>query len=70
MDNLFLRQQLIVLRPKHPDRVRLVNLDRLLLVWLYRLFPALLDANLGCTGMPSNPGRLGRLVIYGATVIG
>jgi transposase InsO family protein len=43
-ENLLLRQQLIVLRRKHPGRVRLRNLDRLLLVWLYRLFPALLDA--------------------------
>jgi hypothetical protein len=33
-----------VLRRKHPGRVRLRNLDRLMLVWLYRLFPALLDA--------------------------
>jgi hypothetical protein len=43
-ENLLLRQQLIVLRRKHPGRVRLRNLDRLMLVWLYRLFPALLDA--------------------------
>lgn len=43
-ENLLLREQLIVLRRKHPGRVRLRNLDRLMLVWLYRLFPALLDA--------------------------
>lgn len=42
-ENLLLRQQLIVLQRKHRGRVRLRNLDRLLLVWLYRLFPALLD---------------------------
>ena len=29
---------------RHPGRVRLWNLDRLLMVWLYRLHPALLDA--------------------------
>jgi hypothetical protein len=33
-----------VLRRKHPGRVRLRNLDRLMLVWLCRLIPALLDA--------------------------
>ena len=43
-ENLLLRQQLIVLRRQHPGRVRLWNLDRLLMVWLYRLYPALLDA--------------------------
>src|SRR5258708_24470590 len=43
-ENLVLRQQLIVLRRKTPARVRLWNRDRLLLVWLYRLYPALLDA--------------------------
>src|ERR1700686_1121611 len=43
-ENLLLRQQLVVLRPKSPTRVRLWNIDRLLLVWLYRLYPSLLDA--------------------------
>jgi hypothetical protein len=38
-----LRQQLVVLRRKSPTRVRLWNIDRLLLVWLY-LYPSLLDA--------------------------
>jgi len=42
-ENLLLRQQLVVLRRKFPKRVRLCNLDRLLMVWLYRLYPALLD---------------------------
>ena len=36
-ENLMLRQQLVVLRHKSPTRVRLWNIDRLLLVWLYRL---------------------------------
>ena len=44
VENLILRQQLVVLRRKSPKRVRLWNLDRLLLVWLYRVYPALLDA--------------------------
>src|SRR5512135_205936 len=41
---LFLRQQLLVLRRSAPARLRLRNTDRLVFVWLYRLFPALLDA--------------------------
>src|ERR1700687_3514440 len=43
-ENLLLRQQLVVLRRKSPTRVRLWNIDRLLLVGLYRLYPSLLDA--------------------------
>src|ERR1700681_1078201 len=43
-ENLLLRQQLVVLQRKSPTRVRLWNVDRLLLVWLYRLYPSLLDA--------------------------
>ena len=43
-ENLLLRQQLVVLRRKSQRRVRLWNIDRLLLVWLYRLYPSLLDA--------------------------
>jgi len=36
-ENLVLRQQLIVLHRQRPKRVRLLNIDRLLMVWLYRL---------------------------------
>ena len=43
-ENLILRQQLVILRRKFPRRVRLCNIDRLLMVWLYRLYPSLLDA--------------------------
>src|SRR5271167_3360273 len=43
-ENLILRQQLVVLRCKSSARVRLWNIDRLLLVWSYRLYPSLLDA--------------------------
>ena len=39
-ENLLLRQQLIVLGRESPTRVRLWNIDRLLLVWLYRLYPS------------------------------
>jgi transposase InsO family protein len=41
---LFLRQQLLVLRRSAPARLRLRNTDRLIFVWLYRLFPSLLGA--------------------------
>src|SRR5579859_6793273 len=43
-ENLLLREQLIVLRRRHPKRVRLLNIDRLLFVWSYRLCPSLLDS--------------------------
>jgi len=45
-ENLLLRQQLVVLRRKAPTRVRLWNIDRMLFVWLYRLYPSLLFATL------------------------
>jgi hypothetical protein len=40
----FLRQQLLVLKRSAPARPRLRNADRLIFVWLYRLFPSLLRA--------------------------
>ena len=43
-ENLILRQELAVLRRRSAARVRLWNIDRLLMVWLYRLYPSLLDA--------------------------
>jgi hypothetical protein len=43
-ENLVLRQQVIVLSRKSRSRVRLRNLDRLILVWLYRFFPSILNA--------------------------
>ncbi len=43
-ENLVLRQQLLVLNRRLPARLRLRNIDRLVLVWLYRLFPSLLEA--------------------------
>ena len=39
-----LRQQLVVLQRKSSACLRLRNIDRLLMVWLYRLYPSLLDA--------------------------
>ena len=43
-ENLILRQQLVVLQRKSPARLKLCNIDRLLFVWSYRLYPSLLDA--------------------------
>jgi hypothetical protein len=40
----FLRQQLLALKRSAPARLRLRNADRLIFVWLYRLFPSLLGA--------------------------
>ncbi len=43
-ENILLRQQVIVLNRKSPKRVWLRNIDRLILVSLYRIFPSILDA--------------------------
>ena len=43
-ENLVLRHQLNILRRRASRRVRLSNADRLVFVWLYRLFPAVVDA--------------------------
>jgi hypothetical protein len=43
-ENLVLRQQVIVLSLKSPPRVWLGNIDRLIFVWVYRLFPSILNA--------------------------
>jgi hypothetical protein len=39
-----LRHQLNVLRRAAPPKLRLTSTDRLIFVWLYRLFPSLIDA--------------------------
>jgi len=38
-ENVVLRYQLNVLRRTAPKRPKLTNLDRLIFVWLYQLFP-------------------------------
>jgi hypothetical protein len=43
-ENIVLRQQVIVLSRKARSRVRLRNIDRLLFVWLCRMFPTILNA--------------------------
>jgi hypothetical protein len=46
LENLALRHQLLVLRRQRPGRLRLLAIDRLLWVWLYRL-RSLRDITLG-----------------------
>jgi hypothetical protein len=43
-ENLILRQQVIVLNRRFPSRIWLKNIDRLIFVWIYRLFPSILNA--------------------------
>jgi len=43
-ENLILRQQVIVLSRRSPSRVWLRNIDRLIFVWMYRMFPSILKA--------------------------
>jgi len=43
-ENIVLRQQVIILNRKSRSRARLRNIDRLIFVWLYRFFPAILNA--------------------------
>ena len=43
-ENVALRQQVIVLSRKARSRVRLRNIDRLIFVWLCRMFPSILNA--------------------------
>ncbi len=43
-EDILLRQQVIVLSRSSQTRVRLRNIDRLIFVWLYRLFPSVLEA--------------------------
>jgi hypothetical protein len=44
LENLALRHQLHVLRRQRPGRPRLFVIDRLLWIWLYRIWPRCLDA--------------------------
>ena len=43
-ENIVLRQQVIALSRKARSRVRLRNIDRLIFVWLCRMFPSILNA--------------------------
>jgi putative transposase len=44
LDLVALRHQLTVLRRQRPGQPRLFSTDRLLWVWLYRIWPQVLDA--------------------------
>ena len=64
-ENLVLRQQLNVLIRKLPKRLRLTKSDRLLLVWLYRLFPSHPERDPDCQARdrdPLAPSRLSSLL--------
>ena len=43
-ETAFLRHQLVVLKRSAPARLRLRTADRLIFVWLYRLFPSVREA--------------------------
>jgi hypothetical protein len=43
-ETAFLRQQLVVLKRPAPARLRLRPADRLIFVWLYRLYPSVREA--------------------------
>ena len=44
LELIALRHQVSVLRRQHPGRPRFVSTDRLLWVWLYRVWPQVLNA--------------------------
>src|SRR5258705_6681246 len=44
LELIALRHQVRVLRRQHPGRLRLFSTDRLLWVWLYRVWPQILTA--------------------------
>jgi len=44
LEVIALRHQLAVLRRQRPGRLRLLSIDRLLWVWLYKIWPRCLDA--------------------------
>ena len=43
VENLFLRHQLSIALRRAPDRLRLRGSDRVLMVWMTRIWPGLLD---------------------------
>ena len=43
-ENLFLRHQLSIALRRAPPRLRLLGIDRALLIWMTRLWPSLLGA--------------------------
>ena len=43
-ENLALRHQLLILKRRHRGRIKLRDLDRVILAWLSRIVPAVADA--------------------------
>jgi len=43
-ENVALRHQVLVLKRKHRGRIQLRDLDRVILAWLSRIVPAVIDA--------------------------
>src|ERR1700730_5246324 len=65
LENLALRHQLHVLRRQRPGRPRLFAIDRLLWVWLYRLWPCCLEVMVlvkAGNGDPMAPSRVSVLL--------
>jgi hypothetical protein len=67
---LVLRQQVLVLNRRSPARLRLQNIDRLKLIWLYRLFPSLLDAMSSSSRRPCSAGIDEASALTGAGSLG
>src|ERR1700693_4942263 len=57
LENLALRHQLHVLRRQRPGRPRLFAIDRLLWVWLYRIWPRCQPRRRNCAGPPGPKRR-------------
>ena len=69
LENLALRHQLHVLRRQRPGRLRLLTIDRLLWVWLYRLWPRCLGTMvLVKPGPPSFNGTVKAFACFGVGV--
>ena len=58
LELIALRHQVSVLGLRHPGRIRLFSTDRLLWVWLYRVWPQVLNAMV--LVKPATVGRPGR----------
>ena len=65
LENLALRHQLHVLRRQRSGRPRLFTIDRLLWVWLYRLWPRCLDTMVLVKPTPSSNGTARASACFG-----
>src|ERR1700722_13484369 len=68
LENLALHHQLHVLRRQRPGRPRLFAIDRLLWVWLYRLWPAVWTRWCWSSRPPSSNGTVKASACFGAGV--